>query len=276
MSQRQRQKIRQRKLRAIKPSKQAEIYYRKQTIALVQHLENIVLDEIRQPQNDALFSKAFSFLSGAVNRALDKLEQFNVNDYAKSVATGFMSRMNRNNDASTRKNLKNSVGVDLQSQIRHEDINEYLDVAIKNNVALIKSIKTDYMKDIGDVLRNNLLDGARSTDLITQIKERGQVNENRAKFIARDQTSKANADLTEIRSKALGSTTYAWSGSMDERERKTHKAMEGKLCKWSDPTVYSDDNGQTWKKRSEIGAVELHPGKDYNCRCVSLPNVTWS
>ena len=222
-----------------------------------------------------MFSKAFSFLSGAVNRALDKLEQFNVNDYAKSVATGFMSRMNRNNDASTRKNLKNSVGVDLQSQIRHEDINEYLDVAIKNNIALIKSIKTDYMKDIGDVLRQNLLDGARSTDLITQIKERGQVNENRAKFIARDQTSKANADLTEIRSKALGSTTYVWSGSMDERERKTHKAMEGKLCKWSDPTVYSDDNGQTWKKRSEIGAVELHPGKDYNCRCVSLPNVTW-
>ena len=245
-------------------------------MALVQHLEKIVLDEIRQPQNDALFSKAFSFLSGAVDRALEKLEQFNVNDYAKSVASGFMSRINRNNDTSTRKNLKNSVGVDLQSQIRHEDINEYLDVAIRNNVALIKSIKTDYMKDIGDVLRKNLLDGARSTDLITQIKERGQVNENRAKFIARDQTAKANADLTEIRSKALGSSTYTWSGSMDERERTTHKAMEGKLCKWSDPTVYSDDNGQTWKKRSAIGAVELHPGKDYNCRCVSLPNVTWS
>ena len=242
----------------------------------MQHIEKIVLDEIRQPQNDALFSKAFSFLSGAVDRALEKLEKFNVNDYAKSVASGFMSRINRNNDTSTRKNLKNSVGVDLQSQIRHEDINDYLDVAIRNNVALIKSIKTDYMKDIGDVLRKNVLDGGRSTDLITQIKKRGQVTENKAKFIARDQTARANADLTELRSKALGSTTYTWSGSMDERERTTHKAMEGKLCKWSDPTVYSDDNGQTWKKRSAIGAVELHPGKDYNCRCVSLPNVTWS
>ena len=244
----------------------------------MQHLEKIVLDEIRQPQNDALFSKALNFLSGAVDRALEKLEQFNVNDYAKNVASGFMSRMNRNNDESTRKNLKNSVGVDLQSQIKNEDINEYLDMAINNNVALIKSIKTDYMKDIGDVLRKNLLDGARSTDLITQIKERGQVNENRAKFIARDQTAKANADLTEIRSKALGSTTYTWSGVMDERHKKrpTHWVMDGKLCKWSDPTVYSDDNGQTWKKRSEIGAVELHAGKDYNCRCVALPNISWS
>ena len=48
------------------------------------------------------------------------------------------------------------------------------------------------------------------------------------------------------------------------------------LCKWSDPTVYSDDNGVTWKKRSAIGGVELHAGKDYQCRCNALPQVNFS
>jgi SPP1 gp7 family putative phage head morphogenesis protein len=226
--------------------------------------------------NDALFSKALGFLSSAVDRAMKKLEDFNINDYAQSVSKGFLSRLNRNNDDSTRKNLKNNMGVDLQTQIVHEDIDDALDMAIKNNVALIKSIKNDYISDIGAVLRKNVLEGGRSTNLITQIKDRGNVHVNQAKFIARDQTAKINADLTEIRSKALGSSTYTWSGSMDERERKTHKSMEGMLCKWSDPTVYSDDNGVTWKKRSAIGAVELHPGKDFQCRCVSIPSTSWS
>ena len=222
-----------------------------------------------------MFSKALSFLSDAMDRALAKLEAFNVTDYARNVSIGFTRRINRTNDNATRKNLKNGLGIDLQQQISHENIDEALNMAIKNNVALIKSIKTDYISDIGDVLRKNVLEGGRSTNLITQIKERGGVHEDRAKFIARDQTTKINADLTEIRSKALGSTTYTWSGSMDERERTSHKALQGMLCKWSDPTVYSDDNGKTWKKRSEIGAVELNAGRDYQCRCVALPVVSW-
>lgn len=214
-------------------------------------------------------------MSDAMDKALKKLESFNATDYAKNVAIGFTRRLNRNNDTSTRKNLKNGLGVDLQQQINHENIDDALDLAVKNNVALIKSIKTEYIGRVGDVLRKNVLEGGRSTNLITQIKEQGQVTHNRAKFIARDQTAKINADLTEIRSKALGSSTYTWSGSMDERERTPHKAMEGKLCKWSDPTVFSDDGGKTWRKRSEIGAVELHAGRDYRCRCVALPNITW-
>lgn len=218
------------------------------------------------------------FLSGAMDRILRKLEDFNASDYARNVSIGFTRRLNRNNDTSTRSNLRNNMGVDLQNQITHENIDEALDMAIKENVALIKSIKTDYIKDIGDVLRKNVFEGGRSTNLITQIKDRGGVTLNRAKMVARDQTAKLNSSLTEIRSKALGSETYVWSGVMDERhkKRKDHLVMDGKLCKWSDPTVYSDDDGKTWKKRSAIGAVELHAGRDYNCRCVALPVVTWS
>lgn len=225
---------------------------------------------------DALFSKGVELLAKQMNRALSVLEAMEINSIAALMAQGFLSRMNRNNEKSLQSNIRNTVGIDLQGQIRAEGLDAVLDVKIAENVALIKSIKNQYIEDIGGVLRENIMEGGRSTDLITQIKERGNVTKNRAKFIARDQTAKANADLTQLRSEALGAKTYIWSGSMDERERAEHKAMEGLMGRWDDPTVYSDDNGETWKTRSSIGAVKLHPGRDYNCRCVALPIVNFS
>lgn len=60
-----------------------------------------------------------------------------------------------------------------------------------------------------------------------------------------------------------------------KRERDSHSALNGMLCKYSDPTVYSDDGGKTWKKRSTIGAFIGKPGEDYQCRCLALPYVSW-
>jgi hypothetical protein len=76
---------------------------------------------------------------------------------------------------------------------------------------------------------------------------------------------------------------YIWSTSGDERVRGTpkseggkypdaipsHYLMNEKLCRWDDSTVYSDDGGKTWRDRP-AGAVQLHPGEDYQCRCTAL------
>jgi uncharacterized protein with gpF-like domain len=57
---------------------------------------------------------------------------------------------------------------------------------------------------------------------------------------------------------------------MDERVRAAHRPMEGKVCKWDDETVYRNQDETAWHARSSIGGVELHPGEDYNCRCVAI------
>jgi hypothetical protein len=41
--------------------------------------------------------------------------------------------------------------------------------------------------------------------------------------------------------------------------------MEGKHCKWSDASVYSDD-GKTWKKRT-AAMPKGHVGTEVLCRC---------
>lgn len=59
---------------------------------------------------------------------------------------------------------------------------------------------------------------------------------------------------------------YVWDTSGDERVRESHAVMEGLLCRWDDATVCSYDGGRTWVPRP-AGAVLMHPGMDYQCRC---------
>jgi SPP1 gp7 family putative phage head morphogenesis protein len=99
------------------------------------------------------------------------------------------------------------------------------------------------------------------------------VTEERARVIARDQVGKLNGQLTELRQRQAGVTTYYWRTSRDERVREAHDVLEGMLCRWDDPTVYSDDGGATWKPRSAIGAFEGQPGGEFQCRCSAESNV---
>lgn len=224
---------------------------------------------------DSLFSKGVELLAKQMNRALSVLEAMDINGIASMMARGFLSRLDRNNENSLKSNLRNTVGIDLQGQIRAEGLDQALNIKIAENVALIKSVKDEYKENIGKLLRENVMNGERPSNIVTQIKDIGNVTKSRAKLIARDQTAKANADITQLRSEALGAKTYVWSSSMDERSRPDHDVLDRKLCDFSNPTIYSDDNGKTWKQRSAIGGVEEHPGKPIQCRCVALPVVTW-
>ena len=240
-------------------------------------MQSLVITELQNDTlNDALFSRGVELLARQMDRALSKLEALDINSIALMMARGFVNRLNRNNDNTFKANLRNNVGLDLKGSIEAEGLTDALKVIVSQNVALIKSVKDEYKDNIGKLLRDNVLEGNRPTNLVTQVKNIGGVTKSKAKFIARDQTSKVNADLVELRAEALGSKTYIWSGSMDERERPSHKAMQGMLCKWSDATVYSDDGGVTWKKRRSIGGVELHAGRDFRCRCSALPQISFS
>jgi hypothetical protein len=102
----------------------------------------------------------------------------------------------------------------------------------------------------------------------------------KANFIARDQIGKLNGEITHRRMESVGLTMYIWETSGDERvrgypggkypdARPSHHLMDGLLCSWNDGAVYSQDGGKTWIDRPS-GAVLLHPGQDYQCRCTAI------
>ena len=263
-------------MRAVRPSKQAEVYYRKQLDQFINYMQQIVIDELQNDTlNDALFSKGVELLARQMNRILDRLESMDINNFATQLARGFTTRLNQNSSNSFNSNIKNSVGLDLNRIVSTPELSDALNMAIINNTALIKSIKDEYKDNVSKLIRDNVFNGERPTNIVTQIKDIGGVTKSRAKLIARTETAKINADITQLRSEALGAKTYVWSASMDERTRTSHAVLDGLTMRFDDDTVYSDDGGLTWKPRSKIGGEQIKPGKIWNCRCVLLPVVKW-
>ena len=129
----------------------------------------------------------------------------------------------------------------------------------EKNVALIKSIPEQFLGKVEQMVRATVEQGISTENLTGRIFDEFDVTKSRAHLIARDQVSKFNSSLHEVRQKSAGVTKYIWSTSKDERVRPRHAAMDGKIVSWDDPPPVGN-NGE-----------RLHVGQDYQCRCVSLP-----
>jgi hypothetical protein len=86
--------------------------------------------------------------------------------------------------------------------------------------------------------------------------------------------SKESAVKDKERMESAGLAMYVWETSGGERVCPACRVMDGKLCLWSDPTVYSRNKGKDWIPRPKT-AVQVHPGenvcnKEGYCRCTAL------
>lgn len=125
------------------------------------------------------------------------------------------------------------------------------------NVALIRSIPSEFFSDLERVLTRAIADGARWEELAQIIEDRYDVTESRARLIARDQTNKFVGDLNRVRQQDLGIDKFIWRTMGDERVRtdetegsgEGHRERNGVEYEWAHPP-----NGET-------------PGEPINCRC---------
>jgi SPP1 gp7 family putative phage head morphogenesis protein len=141
------------------------------------------------------------------------------------------------------------------------------DTWAKQNYQLIHSDMQKYIGQINDLTEKAVTSGLSVKELAKQILSLdNKISKARANFIARDQIGKLNGQITQRRMEDVGLTMYIWETSGDERVRESHELIDGGLCRWDDSTVYSQDGGKTWINRPS-GAVLLHPGMDYQCRC---------
>jgi len=140
----------------------------------------------------------------------------------------------------------------------------------EDNYRLIQSMGADYIKRVNLATEKAVTSGMSVAQLFKKIhKINSSLKSSRINLIARDQIGKLNGQVTQARMEAVGLEMYEWSTSADERVRDSHAEMEGMICRWDDPTVYSDDGGKTWKPRP-LDWVQEHPGQDIQCRCTAL------
>ncbi len=140
------------------------------------------------------------------------------------------------------------------------------------NFNLIKSLSNEYIKKVNTLVSEGVQAGKTYDEIMREMRKTNKnMSGARARLIARDQVGKLTEQFSHRRQQDAGIENYVWATVGDERVRAKHRVMDGLLCRWDDATVYSDDGGKTWKKRSSIGGVQLHPGQDIQCRCSALP-----
>lgn len=221
---------------------------------------------------DAVTGRSFSIMVDSLNGWVDaylpsdedKIEASPVFRGLESIADSTFEFNGKQYD----KAVKSALGVKFPSD------ESWWVVARKQwalaNYNLIQSDLKRYIADINSVTELAVTNGWSVKILSEKINSIDtKLSRNRANFIARDQTGKLNGTVSQHRMEDIGLTMYEWSSANDESVRESHALMEGLLCRWDDASVYSDDNGKTWKPRPS-GAVLMHPGMDYQCRCVAL------
>lgn len=187
------------------------------------------------------------------------------------IAEGMVGRILRlESERHTKKwlaSVRSTIGIDLAAVVSQEDLADHLQMAVARNAGLIKSLGDDAVKRVEQATYQAVLQGQTANQLREQMKKEFQILDSQARLISRDQVSKLTSDLNRKRHQQAGITEYAFATSQDERVRKNHKAMEGLRCRYDDASVYLSDG--KWVSRSNVGGVQMHPGQDIQCRCVS-------
>lgn len=160
------------------------------------------------------------------------------------------------NEGQSKALFKRVAGVDLW--LNDAPLETLMALSTYNNVNLITSLIGETEKKVEKIVFDGFRTGLRHEEIAKSIEDyidpdSGNVAY-KAKFIARDQTSKLNAQITQSRQTDLGIKKYIWRTSQDERVRDSHRKKEGNVYSWSNPP---NDTG--------------HPGEDYNCRCTAEP-----
>jgi len=104
--------------------------------------------------------------------------------------------------------------------------------------------------------------GFRADETSKIIQAEFGVSKNKAKFLARQETSLLVSAYREQRYTDAGIREYIWQSSHDERVRKSHKELNGRKFSWDNPPIVDPATGR-----------KAHPGEDFGCRCIAVPVI---
>lgn len=147
--------------------------------------------------------------------------------------------------------IKTSFDIDLKRYYRND----------KQLFTQITANSEDYIRKYGEetaswlrtAVRENYINGGTASNLKKEIKQRFKVTDNKAKLIARNESSGFIGAFDVKRGKDLGVERGVWRTMHDERVRSSHRPLNGK-------EFYLD-------KGLEANGEFIFPKEEINCRC---------
>lgn len=131
----------------------------------------------------------------------------------------------------------------------------------------IKDWSESEVTKLREKIQRRVFTGQRYESMVKILRSSYGQSENKAKFLARQETSLMMTKFKETRYISAGAPEYIWgcvAGSAHHPVRPMHKKLEGKRFRWDAPPI-TNDKGQ-----------RNNPGQDFNCRCFARPVVRFS
>lgn len=252
-----------RKKRGRKPVFSANQFYPWKVEMMVKDLVSSMLKE-----NGARLKKAA--LVGYEADGIDEVDAEDIfvpPDFEKSAEKIFREVENfssRKLDDFAEKTVGRTFGyIPNQAKIREDFVNNFV-----NNC---KSAAEEEKKEIANAVYRHRMFPDGNDSLPKEINEiQKKYTKNKSNFIARNETGNLNAAIQRSQIEGAGFEMYTWMSMTDGVTRDSHRNMNGIVCRWDDPTVYSADGGKTWRQRLASMFIG-QPGQDYNCRCTAVP-----
>lgn len=136
-------------------------------------------------------------------------------------------------------------------------LEQEINTFVSENASLIKTLPEESLADIEQLVFRDARRGQSPQQIRESIIEQFDVTRSRAQLIARDQVSKFNGRLSELRQTQMGITRYEWQTAEDGRVRDDHERLNGTIQSWDEPPI-------TVTKGKRAGERN-HPGQDIQC-----------
>lgn len=182
-----------------------------------------------------------------------------IDGWARLTAAKFIAGAAREDDAAWRARSA-MMGRELQREIRNAPTGETMRRLQAEQVDLIKSIPLDEAQRVHRLTLTGIENGGRASQVAAEIMRSNEVTANRARLIARTETSRTSTLLTQARALHVGSVEYIWRSSGDSDVRKEHREVNGKVFRWDSPPTFDDGHSYA-------------PGCFPNCRCWAEPII---
>lgn len=182
--------------------------------------------------------------------------------WARAVGWGMVNEVSRRDESAWFAHGE-EMGRLLREEIRTAPTGELLRERLAEQVRLITSLPIEASQRVHKLTTESLINSSRATEIAEEILKTGDVTESRAILIARTETARTAASLTQSRAQFVGSTHYIWHTASDSDVRPGHKAMNGRIFRWDEPPEV-EENGRYMRH---------HPGEIWNCRCWAEPII---
>lgn len=230
-------------------ARRAEVQYGRQLVRIAGHVGDLV--RMLAPKG---FVQDLDALLGSLRRYGESLRP-----WATAVARRMVEDVSRRDRSAWFEHAR-QIGESLREEIDKAPTGRAMRESIARQVELITSLPTEAAERVHRLTQTATHEGTRAAETAREIMRTGAVTKSRAMLIARTETSRAAAELTQARALAVGSEGYIWRTAEDSDVRDDHKKLNGRFFRWDSPPVAD--------QRANVRAM---PGAIYNCRCYAEP-----